>query len=111
MAYNASQTKKAVHYDLKTTPFTVAEHGLDFHFSSVKHAEKFGREALSRVEWLNDSMTRRFHIPCKFDELALFQLYQQIEGRGFCVYDIHSEVWYHSAEEVKLFIDVALVCD
>ena len=103
MAYNASQTKSPVVYNLMDSQFEVVKRGYVFRFSTQRHAEKFGQSADYKVEWMNDSMTRRFHIPCRFDELALFQLYMQIEGRGFLVYDEPEQVWYHSPEEVKFF--------
>lgn len=103
MAYNASQTKSPVVYNLMDSHFEVDMMGYVFRFSTQRHAEKFEQSASSKVRWMNDSMTRRFHIPCRFDELALFQLYMQIEGRGFLVYDKDEEIWYHSPEEVKFF--------
>ena len=83
MAYNATATKSPVHYDLTTSPYEVSVGYFTFRFSTWKHALKFDEEVSKRVEWLNDSMSRRFHVPCAFDNLAMVQLYQQIEGRGF----------------------------
>ena len=87
MAYNASQTKSPICYDLRETNWQAVEDGFVFNFSSVSHRDKFIEEAKGRKEWLSDSMSRRFHVPCDFSVLALFQLYMQIEGRGFLVYD------------------------
>ena len=85
MSYNASQQKSPVWHDLETTPWLVDLGNFTFHFSTPKHAEKFREQAYQKIEWLNDSMSRRFHVPCAFDHLALVQLYMQIEGRGFMV--------------------------
>lgn len=109
MAYNASQRKGPIVYDLNESRFSVKARGYEFRFSSLAHKEKFVKLMKEKVEWLNDSMTRRFHIPCRFDELALFQLYMHVEGRGFLVYDSHDEVWYHKPEEVKFFTLTAQV--
>ena len=93
MGYNASQTKSPICYDLKETDYKAYCDGYIFCFSSIVHRDKFLRECIKRKEWMNDSMSRRFHVPCDFSVLALFQLYMQIEGRGFYVYNDVGELF------------------
>lgn len=87
MGYNASQTKSPVCNDLRKTQWQAQYDDYMFNFSTMKHRDKFLNECEKRVEWLNDSMSRRFHVPCYFNMLAVVQLYQQIEGRGFYVWN------------------------
>lgn len=87
MAYNASQTKSPVCYDLHNTNWQAMVEGYMFNFSTMGHRDKFLKEAEGKMGWLSDSMSRRFHLPCDFKVLALFQLYMQIEGRGFLVWN------------------------
>lgn len=89
MAYNASQVKKNVIYDLKDSPFYSDEGEFIFYFSSEIHKNKFDRELNKKILWLNDSLSRRFHVGVDASHLAEFQLYQQIEGRGFYVIDMY----------------------
>lgn len=87
MAYNASARKSPVVYDLAKSDF-MSEYGrYIFSFSTRSHMEKFDREIEKREEWLCDSLTRRFHVKIDAKQLAAFQLYMQIEGRGFLVHD------------------------
>lgn len=99
MGYNASQTKSPVCYDLRKTQWQ-AQHGeFVFSFSTCAHRDKFLRECDKRIDWLNDSMSRRFHVPCDFEPLALVQLYQQIEGRGFLVWNhVTGELFEYAAD-------------
>lgn len=78
-------TRNGVCYDLRETPFTYSLCGMTFHFTSAKHREKFTSEAHKRMVWMTDSMTRRFHFLVDASELALMQLYGQVETRGFLV--------------------------
>ena len=89
MAYNASQTKSPVHNYLPSSPFVLKHGDWLFYFSTEKHMIKFSNEIDKKQEWLCDSLSRRFHIPVNARELAAFQLYQQIEGRGFYVKDLY----------------------
>lgn len=82
-------TPHGVVYDLRNSPFTVQRNGLEYKFSSVKHREKFMNEVRIREEWLADSMSRRFKMDVRFDQLADLQLYRQVETRGFIV--VHLE--------------------
>ncbi len=100
MAYNASQAKSPVCYNLRETNWQAYVDGLTFCFSTAAHRDKFLNECEGRKEWLSDSMSRRFHLPCDFSMLALFQLYMQIEGRGFHVVDANNGEVYESPTSV-----------
>lgn len=72
-------------YDLRDTPYRVDYGGYTFCFSSANHERRFRENARIRVGWLEDSMSRRFHFHMTLPDVALFQLYRQIEQRGFRV--------------------------
>lgn len=83
----ANLTRHGVCYDLSDTPFVAHWGGYKFHFSSLKHQQKFTEGIDARIDWLNDSLSRRFKYPIHADELAVFQWYMQVESRGFRVSD------------------------
>lgn len=87
-------TRNGVCYNLGDTPFHAEADGYDFAFSSRVHLESFVKKAKVRKDWLNDSLSRRFHVAVKADELALVQLYQQVETRGFRVASPSGTVYY-----------------
>ena len=107
MAYNASQTKSPICYDLHNTDWQAVAGNYTFNFSTMRHRDKFLHDSRIKTEWMNDSMSRRFHMCCMFDTLALFQLYMQIEGRGFLVFDNVLGKVYESPEQVKFEV----ICD
>lgn len=78
-------TRHGIEYDLRKTPHFVKWCNLTFYFSSAKHMLKFDDIMFKRMDWLNDSMSRRFHVAVDMRELALLQLYMQVETRGFRV--------------------------
>lgn len=80
-------TKNGVCYDLRTSPYTVEKLGYMFFFSTAAHADRFRQDANSRIAWLGDSFTRRFKYRVDVPILAVFQLYAQVETRGFYVVD------------------------
>ena len=80
-------TKNGVCYDLRTSPYTVEKLGYSFAFSTAAHADRFRQDANSRIAWLADSFTRRFKYRVDVPLLAVFQLYAQVETRGFYVVD------------------------
>ena len=42
-----------------------------------------------------------------FNDLAMIQLYMQIEGRGFRVYDENEGIVYRSPQEMVVYADLA----
>lgn len=93
-------TKNGICYDLDESPFVCSTPFLEYRFSSGKHLEKFRENAEKRKAWLNDSMSRRFHIDVDIEILAELQLYMQVETRGFYVSD-GEKVW-RNAENIRL---------
>jgi len=78
-------------YDIKESPYRFERCGIEFRFSSVGHLDRFRSESGKRMDWLNDSMSRRFHLPFEGRELALVQLYMQIEKRGFFIRSVDGD--------------------
>lgn len=111
MAYNASQAKSPVTYNLEETNWQAYIQGYTFMFSTMAHRDKFLEKVNGHIQWMNDSMTRRFHMPCSFARLAVFQLYMQIEGRGFLVYDSVEGCVYHKPEDVTFVVDAVYTMD
>lgn len=72
-------------YDLSRSPYTAQYKDFTFAFSTPRNKRKFEDNVMARVEWLEDSLTRRFHFHVSLPMLAAFQLYDQIEKRGFYV--------------------------
>ena len=73
--------------NLARTPFKSQWGKYTFHFSSVKHKESFDSKLQVRIPWLNDSMSKRFKFEVDVSQIAVFQLYCQVETRGFYVVD------------------------
>lgn len=80
VAYNLAESPYFYEMNFRTGGVDCLIH---FRFSSVSHRRKFIDTARNRIEWLNDSMSRRFRVTVRMDELAVLQLYQQVETRGF----------------------------
>lgn len=95
-------TKHGVEYDLRKSPYRCSWGGFDFYFSSATHLDKFRRLVDRRVEWMNDSMSRRFHFNVEADVIAVFQLYMQVETRGFLVHYAVMDRWYVCPESITL---------
>lgn len=72
-------------YDLANTPFIFERNGIEYHFSSITHRNKFIRDITIREEWLSDSLSRRFNATVNCSVLAGLQLYSQIEKRGYYI--------------------------
>lgn len=102
----AELTRHGVCYDLEGSPYTAECEGFVFHFSSVPHMDKFMRETRKREEWLNDSLSRRFRFRVDASIIAVFQLYHQVETRGFYVVDmrpgISGSIVYKSLKDLDV---------
>lgn len=94
-------TRYGVCYDLSRTPYTHIAYGFEFAFSSVHHQRKFAENLEKRVGWLTDSMSRRFRFRVDCTLIAVFQLYNQVETRGFHVTDEDGKV-YASVDDVTM---------
>lgn len=106
MAYNASQTKSPVCNDLRKTQWQATYDCYCFNFSTMKHRDKFLDEVVNKVAWLNDSMSRRFHVSCDFESLAVIQLYMQIEGRGFLVFNTETGEVFESPNDIRFYVEL-----
>lgn len=81
----ASLTKSGVCYTVRESPFYQDWAGYRFYFSSEVHRRNFFAKARIKELWLSDSFSRRFHFHVDASLIAVFQLYRQIETRGFYV--------------------------
>lgn len=90
-------TPNGVCYELERSPYCVEVDGFNFHFSTKRNADRFNEYAIVKQEWLTDSLTRRFHYIVNAHTLALFQLYDQQEKRGFYVVNLVTGAVYDSA--------------
>lgn len=95
-------TKYGVAYAFDESAFDVCYGVWVFRFSSMKHKERFCSLVQARVDWLGDSLSRRFKYPIEAAYLAAFQLYQQVETRGF--YVIHCDKVYRSPDEIEFSV-------
>ena len=75
-------TKDGVFYDMEHSPYKTMYGDYTFHFSSRKHLSSFLDKLTVRIEWLNDSLAKRFKFNIDARLIALFQLYFQVETRG-----------------------------
>lgn len=87
MGYNASLRKSPIANDLSKSDYHFTWGRYEYYFSSASHAIKFEENVTKKEEWLSDSLSRRFHMKVDANYLADFQLYMQIEGRGFRIID------------------------
>lgn len=99
-------SRYGVAYDLKTSPYKVLYGEWEFYFSSMPHRQKFLENITKRTEWLSDSLSRRFRVSVKADMLAIFQLYQQVETRGFFVRNTSMGAVYLAPDMVEVTLDV-----
>lgn len=96
------ETRNGVVYDLRFSEYEHTFWPLTFRFSSMSHLKKFAERVQVKVDWLNDSFKRRFHLDVDVTLLAALQCYMQIETRGFMVRDIVSGRWYDCPEMLRL---------
>lgn len=78
-------TRSGVCYKVNESPFYQDYAGYRFYFSSETHRRNFFEKARMKEEWLTDSMSRRFKFKVDASLMAVFQLYRQIETRGFYI--------------------------
>ena len=75
-------------YDLPESPFVHEWGEWRFYFSTAAHLRNFIGKIDMKIAWLNDSFSRRFRFNVDASVLAVFQLYNQIENRGFYVVSV-----------------------
>lgn len=96
------ETRNGVVYDLRFSEYEHTFWPLTFRFSSITHLKKFVERVPVKVDWLNDSFKRRFHLDVDVTLLAALQCYMQVETRGFMVRDIVSGRWCDCPEMLRL---------
>lgn len=94
-------TRNGVCYDLERTPFYYDWQGYRFYFSSHTHERNFYTRLTMKCDWMTDSMSRRFHFRVQSDLIAVFQLYEVVETRGFRVLAPYGKV-IRSCDEIRL---------
>lgn len=94
-------TRNGVCYAIEHSPFYEVVDGYRFYFSSETHRRKFFEKARIRQNWLTDSLSRRFHFHLDASLVAIFQLYSQVESRGFYVVSEHGEE-FRCLEQLRL---------
>lgn len=104
MSYDASRQAANHISQLDTSPFVVEFGYYKLHFSTSSHAVKFQENVWKRIEWLNDSLSRRFKCNVDAAHLAVIQLYTQIEGRGFHV--VYRGKLYRSASDIDVAVAI-----
>lgn len=104
----AELTRSGVCYDMRSSPYTYEWREWLFRFSSEVHRKNFAEKLFGHILWLNDSMSRRFHIRCELDRLAALQLYRRIETRGFSIRMWGDEVDSMSRVTVESFVSIGV---
>lgn len=101
-------TRYGVAYNLAVSPYRYTWGTRTFHFSTAAHMERFKERLNIRREWLNDSLSRRFKVSVKADDLAVLQLYMQTETRGFYVttFGLDEEPPIDTPEKVTVTVEV-----
>ena len=88
--------------DLKDSPFKVNINGYTFYFSQKCKLDRFLNDIKVKVEWLNDSLSKRFKMPFDVFDLALFNLYSKVETRGF-TYSYDGQ-YFDSPPTIKVYV-------
>lgn len=99
-------TKYGVCYDIKNSPYTYSFMQYEFHFSTINNRNKFEKQLSVKQLWLTDSLSRRFKYSIEAYILAIFQLYHQIEHRGFYIINTNNYREYQSLEDIKFKVVV-----
>ena len=95
-------TKNGIEYNLFSSQYKCTWREWEFYFSSPMHLKNFSTKIEARIDWLNDSLSRRFHFTVESDCIAVMQLYCQVETRGFLVRDVKEDRWYDCRESIEL---------
>lgn len=95
-------TRRGIEYDLEKSPYRVKSQHLIFHFSSELYRSKFVDECKDYIQFISESLYKRFKFLVRFDELALLVLYRNIEKRGFYVIIKDTKEVITCPEQVKL---------
>lgn len=99
-----SVSKYGVAYDIVNSPYSCEYREFVFYFSSLPHKHNFLSKVQMKEEWLSHSLSKRFHFSVDATMIAIFQLYAQVETRGF--YVIAPE-----GRELKSLNDIQFMCN
>lgn len=78
-------TRNGVCYVLPKSPYKCTLYGMTFYFSSENHQDKFLSELDEHIAKINESLSARFKLVVKADELAAVLFYKKVETRGFYI--------------------------
>lgn len=84
-------SRDGVCYDLRNSPYKYVFCGYVFCFSTPYHKRSFADKLAVKIDWLKDSMQRRFRFYQDVTMQAAFHWYRQVETRGFCVFSPEGE--------------------
>ena len=93
-------TRNGIEYNLWDSHYICDWGCYRFYFSSATHLAKFKKNIKIRIEWLDDSLSRRFRFDVIVPSLAVFQLYRQVETRGFLIFNADKGEWYDCPENI-----------
>lgn len=100
-------TKSGVCYQLEDSPFYYDYDEFRFYFSSNTHRNNFIKKLPIKRDWLIDSLSRRFHVAICCGLVAAFQLYTQVESRGFYVVRGNGRI-YTKASDIVLTVTASI---
>ena len=84
-------TINGIYNDIMESTYYSDQGKYRFYFSSPVYRQKFESRLESYCEIESKKLELKYHTPINFDELLMFNLYQNIEKRGFRV-EVDSEV-------------------
>lgn len=94
-------TRGGVFYNLYDSPYTVQlSSGHILYFSSNNHKMKYIEEYQAYVDYVNESLSRRFKFNIKIDTIGLIVFYSKVETRGFLV--VKGGEYYTCLNNLKL---------
>lgn len=94
-------TKNGIYFDISQSPYAYSVNQLVFYFTSKKHMHKFINQIDEQIERVNQSLSHRFHVSIRTDEIAALQLYKRIEPNAFFIYDIFYDKCHTSPGTLK----------
>jgi hypothetical protein len=98
---------KRVENDLHHSQHLIIRKGFTFVFSSIFNLKRF--EVATHSQALEMKLKSQYNVTLNLTKYTLFRAYQDIEKRGFLVYDMEgNEIWQKSLEyvgEVQIHYD------
>lgn len=72
-------------YDLKQTPYVVKVGDYEFYFSTEKWMKKFESSYQEKIEYVQQSLIKRFQINFNFYKIGIIWAYKKCESNGFLI--------------------------